>query len=324
MSKPKRHHQVPQFYLRGFADRGNHVKVVRFGEAPAAYTTNVKNVAVEANFYRVDWLDAERESLAEKLIGEIEQAAVAPLQALAQHEQLSVEQRYHVASWVVLQYLRGRGTRVDSVGLQKIMLRADLALGGKQRLASRLKLTDADAIEAAWDRIVVRGDLSDPPTARRNHLKTMFDGVTHMAAHYARAQWQVVTFGRHRLFTSDQPVYLWRDRDDDSGVGMLTADRVSLPLNRTTGLAIYPKMQTGSTEFSQPSTLLYRSFAINAWAAAEEIVIMHPGDELPDWLPATRPAHLGNLDLPDIQRFIDMGEQFRRRHQGGAKRDNGG
>jgi hypothetical protein len=96
---------------------------------------------------------------------------------------------------------------------------------------------------------------------------------------------------------------------------MLTANRVTIPLNRTTALAIYPQMQTGSTVVSEPTTLLYRSFAINTWVTAEEIVIMHPDDELPDWLPANRSAQLGNLDLPDIQQFIDMGDQFRRRRQ---------
>jgi hypothetical protein len=52
----KRHHQVPQFYLRQFADNSEMVTVVRLGATPRTFTTGIKNVAVEAHFYDVDWL----------------------------------------------------------------------------------------------------------------------------------------------------------------------------------------------------------------------------------------------------------------------------
>ncbi|WP_327651984.1 DUF4238 domain-containing protein [Micromonospora aurantiaca] len=310
--QPRRHHQVPQFYLRGFADDSDRVKVVRFGEQPRTFVTSVKNVAVEANFYKVDWLDAVREDLAEKLIGKVEDAAVEPLRLLAQHGELTVQQRGDVATWVVLQYLRGRGKRVDSVGLQKLMLRADLALGGKQRLASRLGLDDSAEVDALWDSIVVRGELADPPTMRYSHLRTMFSStISKVAAAYVQAHWQVVTFQRRRLFTSDQPVCLWRAPDDDPGVGLLTADAVSIPLNHTTGLVIFPQIPSGITGESAPTTQYHRWFLAHTWMSAEELLILHPDDELPDWLPAYREARLGTLGLPDIQQFIDIGEAWR-------------
>jgi hypothetical protein len=308
MGQARRHHQVPQFYLRGFADEGERVKVVRFGEATRRFVAGIKNVAVEADFYKVDWLDAEREDLAEKLIGQVEHAAAEPLRMLARQAELSVEQRYAVASWVVLQYLRGRGKRVDFVGLQKVMLRADLALGGKQRMASRLGLDEADAVDALWERVVVRGELADPPTARRNHLRTMFQTVAKVAVVYAQAQWQVITFQRRRLFTSDQPVCLWHRPDDDPGIGLLTADMVSIALDRITGLVMLPGIPTGRTGALPPTTQYHRLFAINTWMSAEEFVILHPDDELPDWLPTQRPARVGTLELPDVQRFIEIGK----------------
>ncbi|MFY1574761.1 DUF4238 domain-containing protein [Verrucosispora sp. WMMD703] len=314
MKQARRHHQVPQFYLRGFADAADRVKVVRFGATPRTFVAGIKNVAVEADFYKVDWLNTDHEGLAEQLIGQVEHSAAEPLRMLARHSKLPVEQRYAVASWVVLQYLRGRGKRVDSVGLQKLMLRANLALGGKQRMASQLGLDDSAAVDALWDRVVVRGELSDPPTARRNHLRTMFETVAKVAAVYAQAQWQVVTFQRRRLFTSDQPVCLWRRPDDDPGIGLLTADMVSIALDRRTGLVIFPRILSGTTGISAPTTQYYRSFAINTWLSAEELVILHPDDELPDWLAAHRPARLGTLELPDVAQFIEMGEAMRAHH----------
>ncbi|MEU4681387.1 hypothetical protein [Micromonospora sp. NPDC023737] len=45
--------------------------------------------------------------------------------------------------------------------------------------------------------------------------------------------------------------------------------------------------------------------------SAEELLILHPDDELPGWLPAYREARLGTLGLGDIQQFIDIGEAWR-------------
>src|SRR5690349_2502405 len=95
MGKPRRHHQVSQFYLRGFADAVERVKVVRFGETSRRFVAGIKNVAVEADFYQVDWLDSDRADLTEQLIGRVEHAAAEPLRLLVEGRvDLSVEQRY--------------------------------------------------------------------------------------------------------------------------------------------------------------------------------------------------------------------------------------
>jgi hypothetical protein len=310
MAQARRHHQVPQFYLRGFADARERVKVVRFGEKARTFVAAVKNVAVEADFYKADWLDTDQEDLAEKLIGDVEQAAAEPLRMLARQEGLTNEQRYAVASWVVLQYVRGRGKRMDSVGLQKVLLRADLALRGKRHLESQFGLEEADA-EAMWERVVVRGDLSDPPTARRQHLQTMFRTVAEVAGAYAQAQWYVITFKRRRLFTSDQPICLWSEPSDDPGIGLLTADTVAVALDRNTGLIMMPGRPTNRLEALPPTTQYHQLFTTTTWLSAEEFVILHPDDELPESLPEQRPVMLGTLDLPDIQQFIEMGEGMR-------------
>ncbi|SIR32909.1 hypothetical protein [Micromonospora avicenniae] len=106
-------------------------------------------------------------------------------------------------------------------------------------------------------------------------------------------------------------VCLWRAPDDDPGVGLLTADAVSIPLNRSTGLVIFPQIPSGTTGESAPTTQYHRWFLAHTWMSAEELLILHPDDELPDWLPVYREARLGTLGLPDIQQFIDIGEAWR-------------
>jgi hypothetical protein len=320
--KPRRHHQVPQFYLRGFADADDRVKVIRFGDPPTTYVTNVKNVAVESNFYTVDWLDPAREDLAEQLISGAEKAAAGALHLLLQGHEPTLEQRGEIATWVALQYGRGRGKRVDSIGMQKTMLRANLALGGKQRLASRLSLDDPAEIDELWDRVVVRGDVADPPSARYQHIRTMIKTVELVAPVYAQARWQIVTFKHRRLFTSDQPICLWSPPSDDPGIGMLTADAVSVPLARDTGLMIFPQIQTGEIGESVPTTQYYRWFVVQSWTNAEELLILHPDDDLPNWLPARLQARLGTLDLPDVQQFIDIGEAWPARREQQERSDH--
>ncbi|GIH16153.1 DUF4238 domain-containing protein [Rugosimonospora africana] len=321
--KARRHHQVPQFYLRGFSDGGDRVKVVRFGDRPSTFIASVKNVAVEANFYAVDWLDPAREGLAEQLIGDIERTASEALRLLVRGQELSVEQRGAVATWVVLQYVRGRGKRADSIGLQKTMLRANLAVRGKQRLASQLGLSDIARIDEIWDRVVVRGELPDPPTARYNHIRMMLKTVSRVAPAYALAHWQLVTFQRRRLFTSDQPVCLWSRPSDDPGIGLLTADAVSVPLTRNIGLVIFPQIPSNTIGESAPTTQYHRWFTTQAWMCAEEFLIMHPDDEVPDRLPSQREPQLGTLGLPAVQQFIEIGEAWhaRRDHAWAAEAD---
>lgn len=106
-----------------------------------------------------------------------------------------------------------------------------------------MKLSDPVEIDVQWSRIVLDGDIPDPPRGRLIHAQTMVSLIEIIAPVYASAHWDLVWFKRKHLFTSDNPVCFWREPDGSSGIGLLTADIVSIALDHSTGLAIVPKIQ---------------------------------------------------------------------------------
>ena len=312
MTDAKRHHQVPQFYLRQFADEDEQVTVVRFGEPARTFTAAVKNVAVETGFYDVDWLGDERRGELERFLGKVEGAAAQSLQTVLSGKAPTLEDRYNLSAWIALQYVRGRGGRANSIDLQKLFVRAELAVRGEKDFTDRMRGLGADNAEQDWDRVVLRGELADPRTARLQHTRTMLKIARMIAPLYAGAHWRIVRFGRRKLITSDQPVCLWQEPDSnpEPGIGLATADIVSIPLSRDTLLSIMPRVQDQGLSQYPPTTQLFKGAMANTWQHADEMLIHHPGDELPPWLPSRSPA-LGTLELPDIEQFVEIGEGLR-------------
>lgn len=312
MTGAKRHHQVPQFYLRGFVNDNDQVTVVRLGASPKSFTTAVKNVAVESNFYDVDWLGGERRGELEDFLGRAEGAAAESLRTVLSGYAPSPRDRYNLSAWIVLQYIRGRGGRADSIDLQKLLIRAQIAVRGREDFITRMRELGTDDTHQDWDRMIVAGEIPDPPTARLQHARTMLGLAAKIAPLYADAHWSLVQFRRQTLLTSDEPVCLWREpaTDPGLGIGLATADLVSVPLSRDTLLSIAPQVQDGALSRKAPSTLLFKGAAANTWQHAGEILIHHPDDELPLWLPP-RPATAGTLELPDIEQFIKIGDGLR-------------
>ena len=312
MTGAKRHHQVPQFYLRGFANDDDQVTVVRLGATPRSFTTAVKNVAVESHFYDVDWLGGERRGELEAFLGRVEDAAAESLQTVLSGRSPSPVDRYNLSVWIVLQYIRGRGGRGDSIELQKLLTRAQIAVQGRDDFITRMRELGAEDPDQDWDRMIVAGEIPDPPTARFQHARTMLSLAAKIAPIYTGAHWFLVRFRRQKLLTSDEPVCLWQEPTTDPGlgIGLVTADIVSIPLSRDTLLSIAPQIQDGELSWEAPSTLLGRGTVGNTWRCAGEILIHHPDDELPPWLPSRR-ATAGTLELPDIDQFIKIGDGFR-------------
>jgi hypothetical protein len=248
----------------------------------------------------------------DKFLGRVEGAAAESLRTVLSGEVPSPEDRYNLSVWLVLQYVRGRGGRADSVDLQKLLVRAELAVRGREAFLGRMRELGADEAKQAWDRVVLRGELADPPTARLQHAKTMLGLAERVAPLYAGAHWRLTRFERRRLFTSDQPVCLWQEPSTDAGpgIGLVTADIVSVPLSRDTLLSILPQVQDQGLTWDEPTTQLFKGSAANTWLHAGEILIHHPHDKVPQWLPPRPPAQ-GALELPDIQQFIEIGHGLR-------------
>ena len=79
MTEPKRHHQVPRFYLERFAARGRVVVRRRDGKA---FETDPINVAVESGFYDLPDGAGGKSKIAETMLSDVEDAAAIVLRTV--------------------------------------------------------------------------------------------------------------------------------------------------------------------------------------------------------------------------------------------------
>jgi hypothetical protein len=85
MTGPRRHHLLPRFYLRSFADERERLTVVpRAGESgpQTTYTATIENIIVERDFYAIRDNEGERSQVVEEALGRLEGAAATALRVL--------------------------------------------------------------------------------------------------------------------------------------------------------------------------------------------------------------------------------------------------
>ncbi|MET0512652.1 MAG: DUF4238 domain-containing protein [Thermoleophilaceae bacterium] len=135
MNEPRRHHLLPQFYMRVFADeRGQLRAVPRLGNngPQTAYTASPENILVERDFYSITDDEGERQQLVEEAFARLEGKASDSLRRLLDDALvLDAEQR---AVWSVG---RDRGQRSGPI-LRADEQRADLL---RSVLSTRSKLS---------------------------------------------------------------------------------------------------------------------------------------------------------------------------------------
>jgi hypothetical protein len=100
--KKNRHHQIPRFYLKGFA----HELVWTYDtERGTARSSSVDATAFEKHLYSFT-LEGKRHTELEDVIAEIESRAADPLMKLLKAEPLSDEDRAHFASFMGIMVVR--------------------------------------------------------------------------------------------------------------------------------------------------------------------------------------------------------------------------
>lgn len=111
-------------------------------------------------------------------------------------------------------------------------------------------------------------------------VEAMLEGASAFVEPLSRMRWKVAEYDGPYLFTSDRPVSLWTAQPHPFfGVGVLTADEISIPISPTKAFVIYPQADVG-TDLRPP-----RAGDINrrTLAGAYEWLFMDPG-----WMERTR------------------------------------
>lgn len=304
----KRHHTLPQFYLRGFAD-GELITTVRL-PGDHRFTQSVRKAASENNFYTVPGHE-DGDDAFEKALGSVENEAARIFADIdAGRWPLLPDDRMALSYFIALQAVRGPEQRRSMDYLAAQGARLEIGYGGKAKVKAWVKrhrgidISDDEA-ETVW----AQATQPDGPPIRHTsvaHIQQMAQLSDKLVKYLAMRPWTLVRFEQRALITSDVPVGLIRQPEDDPwrGVGFMTAWGVTYPMTRRLGLLMsdpmvfadfVPVERVWAGEFDTReagTTSLERLFNQHTIGSASLYLYHHPADArfVPEELPEPTPV----------------------------------
>jgi hypothetical protein len=309
----KLHHYVPQGYLRGFATEKGRIAVLPLDRSRMPFTSSVKNVAAQTHFHTLEGAEVPDEF--ERVLSKVEGDAIDILRKLERNEfPLSEPDRWSLSYFMALQSVRGPDTRKTMEHLRAKIVRFEIGASGRRNVGTWVKNNlGIDATPEQEDRIWAEATQpGGPPISFSNlaHIQHMLNTAEKLTPYFASRPWSLVRFERRSLITSDAPVSLIRDPQEDEweGVGFMTAWGISFPLTRKIGLLMSdPMVMLEDLEPVNPrvkeirsavlrgeadriqtgTTAMEKLFNEHSAQLAREYVYHHPDDRLfvPDELP---------------------------------------
>jgi hypothetical protein len=271
MSDPRRHHLVPQFLLKRFAERERLAMVKRDDVTSTPVITTPKNAAVQTDFYAVVSADGTRSVAIETFLSAVEAQAAAAISRMDSGPPLDREDRASIARFVAFQVARGRDKR-DTI--RKILLHA-LKLAEEGPPADQVRATlRAETGREPTDREVERARkdagvrYSNPNPrevdkfAHTRHLQVMMAVADNFVPALLARTWRVVQFATPALLTGDAPVVSATRRPLPAGIG--NAEWVFFPFDPTHVLVLAMKSGPEGAIVGTPEVADY----INAHIAA--------------------------------------------------------
>lgn len=243
--EPRRHHFVPNFYLKRFANQKN--QVIQYDrERRRGYSTSVTNCAVETDFYQLLSPDGTTSNDAEEFFSLLEAESSAVFRALDAAEILESGPESHdrltLAIYIAFQFLRTREARDLANQLGDLIYRGnlELALRGKTGEAFVDELTELAGRSPTTAEIDAAKSFIADPTATKilpsfgELFPMMVTAALDVAPSIAVRPWTMLLASTPTFLTTDRPVTFWRDRqrrNPYTGVGLHNADAVYFALD---------------------------------------------------------------------------------------------
>lgn len=231
----RRHHYVPAFYLRRFADQKGQLDSWRRVEKKRT-RVSVHNAAVEMGLYEVIGSEGEPTNLPEEVIAGIE-AQVAPgFDALVNGPwPPETETRGLIANFIALQIVRTRESMHTFSAIAESIARLGLAAVPREQW--REVYIETEGHEPTEDEIdeLVRDAQDDeayritPPN--NDLIEAMFQSAASLVQPIASRKWFLQASKKPLIATTDSPVHLWSKPGGPYGVGVFTADEIWLPID---------------------------------------------------------------------------------------------
>ena len=250
MGRSKRHHTVPAFYLKRFADSSGRIERIESLSA-TPLLLSVRNASVETDYYTVI-TDGEPSDVIGRKLAEIEGLASEAFRHLDEGLPPSPDDVAGLCNFLALQLTRVRSFRDSIDRFSTDVMRRIMALEasrGPERVAHVIeeatgeKASEGDVAEAMEWMTTGGFDLELHPNAA---ILSMLQAASPLVDMFAQMRWTVARFEEPVLLTSDNPVTLWAENPGRFGaVGVATADEIALPTSPTTAVVIYPQAEHG-------------------------------------------------------------------------------
>jgi len=295
----KRHHFIPQFFQRRFANAESQLLVVPL-DGSKRRICGVQDIAVVADFYTSIDDDVGENVGFETILGDLDSTAAAVLRDFVDRDQHLLNSNDHqtLSLWLSILHVRDPRTRRTLEALGDQVFKLDLL---SKRSPDRIRKqflhnvgrepTDGEVNEY----IELATSLNDiEVTPHQNSLiVTMFDAALWSLPLYTNRSVKLYRFRQPGLVLSDRPVILKStDTKLDEGIGLANADQIIVPIDRQAALVLGTLGTTGCGVITTSDELLLRQ--INQYVVGNAIneVYCNSADE----------TQLDGLEFPDPNR----------------------
>lgn len=246
-----RHHYVPQFILRGFANEREQIKVVDRATLSRTYVSSVRKAAAQNDYYSIATellepgsREGHKPDLIEESLSFIEDKAAEQINIIrAGSWDPTYENIYPVARFVAFQLCRGPSFRRDyadiATSVAQRLVRSKIT---KDRIRAHLeengrKPTDDEVDE--FHREVRTANFKMVPPEVHTLQESMRLAIETYLPHLLERTPEILRFDTPELMTSDKGVGLWApDAPHPRSVEVANARAVFLPLDRHTALSL--------------------------------------------------------------------------------------
>jgi hypothetical protein len=255
VAEPRRHHLVPQFYMRSFANAKEQVRVIERSTGNE-FTAKTANVFVERDYYTTSSVYADDDhGLIEGLYFKVEGVAAPIFEQLRDGEfPLGGQDRAEFASFMALQESRGRMFRrsmndlIDQMGHTMLRTVADAPARywEAKRAEWKANRRGTEPTPPLTDRerqMLREGTAFDIKPSREYVVEMSFAHHEEMAFLLMAMTWRLIVFPAPCLFSSENPISYSREpspMDRMFGIGTATADEVRIPISPTRALVLTP------------------------------------------------------------------------------------
>lgn len=240
MSKPIRHHIVPQCYLQNFTNSVGKLHVLPKDKSRSTFDANTNNVAVRKHYYSIELESGEIDTRIESVLSDLEGIAKPILNAIQSEDPISIQQKEDLSVFIGIMYSRNPNFRD---GVEKYLKQS------MERIKTQILMspsTSKDIIDSAPKEVIVlaggKGKVCEwlndslevilSPNASLEYIKLGVE-ITRLLVNM---RWRLLVNHDQKLpfITSDNPCYVVNKDIEKSpyGVGIgLAGSRLYFPIS---------------------------------------------------------------------------------------------